>query len=220
MDHSFFEMGRLPSWKTIHCLGDSITFGIAASEGNSWVSRLASRLPEAQVNNYGVSGSTLADWPERDDCFFRRYREMAPEADLIIVSGGINDFNHGIPLGTPASDQPGEFYGALNLMIPDLIRRYPLADFCFITPMKAYGFKDYPHWDTENASGHRLVDYRDAILEVCGRYSVPVLDLFSVSGLTPDIPEAKELLMPDGLHPSDLGHARVFRKIFHFLERL
>lgn len=202
--------------KVIHCLGDSITQGVGDGD-QGWVSLLKTMLPDTIIRNYGISGTTISSFPEKGQEFVFRYRDMEPGADVVIVFGGINDYNHSLPLGDLHSEGPDTFYGALKILVPGLIEKYPLADLMFITPIKASGFKGYPHWNAGNEDGHTLKDYRDAIVNVCSYYAVPVLDLFHVSGLGPDIPCAKELLLPDGLHPSPLGYQRVVRKIYNFL---
>ena len=57
--------------------------------------------------------------------------------------------------------------------------------------------------DTPNLNGYILKDYVDKIIEICKKHNLPVIDLFR-SGIID--PNDKELL-PDGLHPSDKGHA-------------
>lgn len=202
--------------KIIHCLGDSITRGVG-DNNLGWVSHLQQMLPNTTIRNYGISGTTISQFEEHGQEFVFRFQDMEPDADVIIVFGGINDYNHGLPLGDTKSQGPDTFYGALKLIVSGLIEKYPLADLMFITPIKVSGFKGYPHWSTANSDGRTLSEYRDAIVHVCKTYSVPVLDLFHTSGLTPDIPSAKALLLSDGLHPSPLGYEKVTRKIYNFL---
>lgn len=202
--------------KKINCLGDSITFG-AGNDGHSWADELAELFPESEIRKYGICGSTLSRFEERSDAFVERYHEMEMDYDLCIVYGGVNDYNHALPLGEIGDHGPDSFYGALDLLITELLAARPEGEVMFITPMKTRDFKDYPHWNTENAAGYRLKAYRDAIVEVCMQYSIPVLDLFSMSGITADIPEMKQLIQPDGLHPSRLGYLRMARKIYNFI---
>lgn len=202
--------------KIINCLGDSITQGVG-DNNMGWVSHLQQLLPNTTIRNYGISGTTITRYEEHGNEFVFRFQDMDPDADVIIVFGGINDYNHGLPLGSEDSQGPDTFYGALKIIVSGLIEKYPLADLMFITPIKACGFKGYPHWNTANSDGRKLAEYRDAIVRVCESYAVPVLDLFNISGLTPDIPNAKALLLSDGLHPSPLGYEKVTRKIYNFL---
>ena len=202
--------------KTINCLGDSITSDYS-DDNSSWVEMLHRALPVKKINTYGIAGTTVADDGIRNDCFAKRFLDMDKTADVIIVFGGINDFNRSILLGDISSSRITEFYGALKVVCRGLIEMYPEADIFFITPMHAFGFKDYPHWNTKNEAGKILKDYRNAIIDVCEYYNIPVLDLYSVSGITPDVPENKEIMLPDGLHPSKNGRIKIARKIINFL---
>ena len=51
-------------------------------------------------------------------------------------------------------------------------------------------------------------------------YALPVLDLYATSGIQPKNPVCRERLCPDGLHPSDEGHALIARRIGQFLQTL
>ncbi|MBP3399157.1 MAG: SGNH/GDSL hydrolase family protein [Erysipelotrichaceae bacterium] len=209
----------MKSWlegKVISCLGDSITQGVGNND-ISWTHYLTEMLPVKRINNYGIAGTRITRDAGWDQAFVDRYSLMDPESDIIIVWGGINDCNHALPLGDITSYSPETFYGALNLIADGLQKKYPLADILFITPMKANGFKGYRHWSTKSESGVNLLDYRQAILDVCQNHSIMVLDLFNESGITPDIPEIKECLLPDGLHPSKEGYLRIARKIANVL---
>ena len=93
----------------------------------------------------------------------------------------------------------------------------PKGELVCLTPMRVRDFLDFPHWNTENKAGKRLIDYRQVILEIAGEYSVPVLDLFLESGISGDIPELKEYIQKDGLHPTNEGYLRLTRKIYRFL---
>lgn len=64
---------------------------------------------------------------------------MEPEADVIVVFGGTNDFGHGdAPLGTMSDRTPYTFYGACHVLIRKLLERYPEAELVFMTPLHRY----------------------------------------------------------------------------------
>ena len=65
-----------------------------------------------------------------------------------------------------------------------------------------------------------LKDYVLAIKQTCEYYSIPVLDLYSVSGLQPEIPLIKKLFMPDGLHPNDDGYRKLCGIIDAYIKTL
>ncbi len=66
----------------------------------------------------------------------------------------------------------------------------------------------------------KLLDYVNAILEVAAEYSTPVLDLYRNCGIQPKIQIQRELFMPDGIHPNDLGYERIADRIIAFLNGL
>ncbi|MGN1344353.1 MAG: SGNH/GDSL hydrolase family protein [Traorella sp.] len=201
--------------KIVSALGDSITQGVG-NHDISWTNYLEDLLP-VKVNNYGIAATKITKEIGSSDSFVDRYINIDPNSDIIIVFGGINDFNHGLPLGIRSSFDPYTFYGALNTICHGLQSKFPMADILFITPMKAFGFKNYPHWNSLNSDIHRLVDYRNAICEVCEDHSIMVLDLYSESGILVDVDNMKDKLLCDGLHPSKEGYLRIARKIANVL---
>lgn len=98
-----------------------------------------------------------------------------------------------------------------------LISRYPAALIVFMTPMHRCGEDDV----LLNNYGVRrcapLISYVDAIIEAAGSYGIPVLDLYRISGIQPNVPVLKEQYMPDGLHPNDHGHERIAQRLRGFL---
>ena len=94
-----------------------------------------------------------------------------------------------------------------------LLNKYPLAHIVFVTPL---------HRETEDAKINSrgkavklpLAGYVSIIKEIAAYYGLPVLDLFSESGIQPRVEIIKKLYMPDGLHPSDLGAERIAQRLY------
>ena len=63
-------------------------------------------------------------------------------------------------------------------------------------------------------------DYADAIKETACYYSIPVLDLYSSSGMNPAIKEQEKLYFYDGLHPNDAGYEKLSYKVEAFLKNM
>ena len=208
--------------KKVNFLGDSITEGTGTSCKDAMFSEILRReLELAEARNYGIGGTRIAEqrivpgeWiDERDFC--RRYKTMDPDADVVVVFGGSNDYGHGnADFGTPLSDTPKTFCGALNCLMRGLIEMYPASEIVFLTPIKR------SEGDAPNSRGYTLKMYSDAIKEAAERYSIPVLDLYLLSGITPEIEAQREALCPDGLHPNDAGHMRLASRIKGFLKSL
>lgn len=98
-------------------LGDSITEGYGAEnqEYHIYWQRLRDNCGLAQARGYGISGTRIAvqHWkenPKHDQDFISRVDLMDEDADLIVVFGGTNDYDHGdAPLGN-ISRLPLDFY--------------------------------------------------------------------------------------------------------------
>ena len=209
--------------KIVHFLGDSITEGAGASNlDHCYVTVLGRTYGLKQANNFGISGTRIArqltpsENPNRDRDYVERGALLPLEADAVVVFGGTNDYGHGdAPMGKFEDRTPNTFYGALHCLYTELIERFPTVPILVVTPTHRLG-------ETQpTAPGKKvLADYVDAILEVARYYSLPVLDLFAVSGMQPAVPIIQETYMKDGLHPSDAGHAKLARLIAEALQAL
>ena len=144
---------------TWNVLGDSIT-SINYSRPNWW--EIIMKKHNMSVNNYGISGTTLAHTDERHlwdynfkrldaeaigynpedpntwgtgNCMCERFSKMNDDADLITVMGSTNDGK--VKLGTWDSTDTSTFYGALNVLIQGLINKYPNKKIAFFTPIQS-----------------------------------------------------------------------------------
>ena len=212
----------------INFLGDSIT----EPYGTSDISHAYWKLLEARdgviARGYGIGGTRIARQqvpmpPENakwDRYFLSRVPQMDPDADVITVFGGTNDYGHGdAAIGDFRDRTDDTFYGALHNLYHALIVKYPGRPIVVMTPL---------HRENEtrvyNELGVRTVgtleDYVDIIQEVAAYYSLPVLDLYRTSGMNPNIPELKARYNPDCLHPNDAGHELIYHKLRELLIRL
>ncbi len=204
---------------TIVCFGDSTTWGDdgtgAGGPAISWTSHLGGLLGGANVVNYGVKGSRLAIKADRSDSFVERLDGVEAGADVYVLFGGVNDFSRNVPLGQMDSTDPHEFYGALDLLIRGLIAKSPEARLVVMTPAKTSGKheKDIPGSFEKNHLGLTQEPYVAAVRAVADYYSVPVIDLYAGSGISPYLPEHRERYMPDGLHYSPAGYERLAGRI-------
>lgn len=217
MPFLYEEIMELKNLK-VNFLGDSITEGVGASKyENAYVARFAA-MTGAICRNYGISGTRIArrrvpyENPGFDWDFVSRYQVMDPDADVIVVFGGTNDYGHGdAPLGEMAHRTPWTFYGALHCLFFGLVTRYPESTIVIMTPL---------HRESEDVDTPGLHAYAKAIREVAEYYSLPVLDLWAVSGIQPKVPAIRQRYFADHVHPNDNGHAVVANKLKRFLENL
>lgn len=191
----------------MNCLGDSTTWGDngIGTGGNeiSWTTQIKKFIKFKTIRNYGINGSRIAITSDRDDSFVERYNDMKNDADIITVLGGVNDFHHDVPIGDISSFDPYYFYGALNNIISRLLEKYTDRKIIFITPMKnnfVHPTKNYPDSFSFNKLNLKQIDYVNAIRNICDYYSIPILDLYTESGISPYSEYQTELYMPDKLH--------------------
>lgn len=210
--------------KKIAFLGDSITEGVGASKPENRFTDVFGRLSGAKVYNHGIGGTRIA--PQRDNRgerwdldFILRADEIEQDADAIVIFGGTNDFGHGdAPMGEFGDKTPDTFYGALYVLFGKMIERCPLAQFVVMTPL--HRMSEDEIINERGLPRRKLKEYVDAIKAVAEYYSLPVLDLWACAGLQPHVDVIREKLMPDGLHPSDLGHARIAERLYGFMKTL
>ena len=202
--------------KKVTCVGDSITAGSGTTK--TYWSILDDTLELESMTGMGVAGSCVSatsDYKTGNSPLINRYKSI-PDSDIITIYMGTNDYGHETPMGTIDDTEDVSFYGALNVIIPGIQKAHPDALLVWMTPTHRYGFGTskmlgtaftYDH--LPNGRGYSLDDYVDAIKEVCDKYDVPVIDLFTLSGMDPSLSEVRSQYMPDGLHLNSAGHEKI-----------
>lgn len=215
MDITMRWMGA--TWNVV---GDSIT------QGNEYATEAKRLLSIGQVNNHGINGTCLASVSDADtESMAYRVKEIDNTADLVTIFGGTNDWGStkgGKPLGAMGDTDPKTVYGAIDSIITTVLTNNPKAKLAFITPLQRNYIGEGTTrrgWSetTINDQGIYLIEVVDAIMEVCNRYAVPVLDLYRNSGIT-DL--NKQQWLADGLHPNQAGYQLIGKQIASFLHTL
>ena len=205
----------------INFLGDSITEGaLASSQENTFVS-LVGKYLNCEVRNYGIGGSRIARQkshsadPRWDLDFVGRVDAMNPDADLVFVFGGTNDYGHGdAPMGNIEDSSVYTFYGAMNVLIDKLIEKYNKEKLVFLIPLYREN-ENNPYGDgTALTPRLPLSEYRKAMVEVLTNRKITILDFKDEIGK----PEGNPLIQ-DGLHPNDEGHKKLAVLICDFIKQ-
>ncbi len=201
--------------KTILFLGDSITEGHVA-ENLYGFPRIMEEKYGIQAGIYGLHDTRIArqqtpsPYPQWDLDFYIRSQDMPPFAHAVVVFGGTNDYGTGdAPLGKLGDATRDTFYGALQVLLAELKQRYPQAVIAVLTPLPRIT-------EEQPETGKTLLSYVQAVRQVAAANGLPMLDLYTQSGLDP----ADAITMPDGLHPSDAGHEKLARQLGDFLLNL
>ena len=212
--------------KKIAFLGDSITEGCGTSSIEHTFWNVLGQKTGAQVFGYGIGGTRIAPQrvpsdPRADQDFISRVDGMIPDADVVVVFGGTNDYGHGdAPFGTRGDQTSETFCGELHVLFTKLSERYPAAQLVVMTPTHRLSETDSVMNEFGVRRSGNLRAYVQAIRDAAEDFAVPVLDLFRVSGIQPSVPALREAYMPDGLHPNDAGHAKIADKLIGFLQTL
>lgn len=203
--------------KKIVFLGDSITESCGASEKEKGFAYRFRDKTGAIVTELGIGGSRIAykftptlDFLIYDRMYESRLYEIPSDAEAIVVFGGTNDYGHGdAPLGKMGDDTIFTFYGAVYQLIKKIRYAFPNAQLIFATPL---------HRQAEHERGLNLIDFVNAIKEVCAKENVPVVDLYNLYKVNPENDEDRIKYAPDGLHPNDLGHDLLSDTFIKYLE--
>ncbi|WP_298836849.1 SGNH/GDSL hydrolase family protein [Clostridium sp.] len=213
-------MDKRSKWqgKKVNFLGDSITCGYGTTKIYHEI--IKSKIGLEVARNYGINATRIASCAhDEDNSMSVRFSKMEDDADLIIVFAVTNDFGHDLsPIGEFGDRSTSTFHGACHVLMRGLIEKCYDKTIAFITSLHREFHEDVYY--EENASGNGLEQYVNIIKEVTRFHSLPVLDLYSVSGMQPKVPIIKELYIPDGLHPNEAGHERLAEKITTFMETL
>lgn len=199
--------------KIANFLGDSQTQANSHKKKtyHDWVKEI---LGLSKVNNYGVSGTTIAKKNETDDtAMCIRYANMDNNADLICVMGGVNDRWFNNQMGNFGDSDPITFYGAMETLCDGLLTKYRGKTIIFITPTEQNNYG----CNISNKTGYTATDFANAMKRVCAKYSIPVFDANTCSGIYPINEANGSLYTTDKLHLNDKGHEVLGNKLSKFI---
>ena len=178
---------------------------------HDWVKEI---LGLSKVNNYGISGTTIAKKRSNDDTAMSvRYTNMDNNADLICVMGGVNDTWFNCQLGKFGDSDPITFYGAMEKLCDGLLTKYPGKTIIFITPTE----QNNGNCTSANTTGYTPTDFSNAMKRVCAKYSIPVFDANTCLGIYPFNEANARLYTSDKLHLNNKGHEILGNKLSKFI---
>lgn len=184
--------------------GDSITWGASDHEKGGWVSRLnleyLNKFDDCQVYNLGISGDTSKNVLDR---FSSEIAARTPE--VIIVAIGINDacLFKGVPQVSLS-----DFLINIKKIIE--FARSVDAELGIIGLTRVYEEKTNPvDYDDDYSWENDIIDtYDQKLRELCGKESISYCDVSKV---------LNDSNLPDGVHPNDVGHEKLFKIIEEFI---
>ena len=180
--------------------GDSICYGEGYRGGYA---KLISENNNMSYTNKGVSGATITR-REGVSCILDSVLNSTETADYIILEGGTNDaggfqeFGE-ITTGYTAALNETTFCGAVESLLKNSLIKWHDKKICFILTTNTHRRPNQKH-------------YFDTIKQICEKWSIPYLDLFTKGRLNTNIEIMKNSYTsdwqgtPDGLHPNEQGY--------------
>lgn len=229
--------------KRVAYLGDSMTQPSKNGTNKIYWEYLSEWLG-IQPFVYGISGH---QWNNIYNQAVKLYEEKGTAVDAIIIFAGTNDYNHSIPIGSFFSESTKEtnhngkivtrkyrvpiendttFCGRVNKALAFLKAKFPDQQIIILTPIHR-GFAKFsatnvqPEESFANGQGLFLDAYVDALKQAGSIWAIPVIDLYSVSGLYPLADSQVQYFNnadTDRLHPNAKGNYRLALTIFHQLQ--
>ena len=197
--------------KKMCIIGDSYVANHNESYTLTWHYKIAQENEMVYVN-YGINGNGLvaSGSPAIGTPVIDRYTEMDDDADYVIVVGGKNDYNKQLSIAS--------FKTGLATLCAGLVNKYAErgSRIAFFTPWDDYDSGTDP-------STIKLIEYVDAIIEICGKYSIQVFDssrkssmfMFDATFRTNYCQSATDIS-----HLNSAGHDLFKNKAFNFLNQL
>jgi len=235
------------SWqgKRVAYLGDSMTQKSTKGTNKIYWEYLSEWL-DIKSFVYGVSGN---QWDGIYKQALKLSEDKGTAVDAIFIFAGTNDFNHGIPMGsffnetTKETNHNGKvvtrkfrvpiendstFCGRINKVMALLKTRFPEQQIIIMTPIHR-GFAKFSDTNVQpeecfaNGIGLYLDAYVDALKQAAQNWAVPVIDLYSLSGLYPLADSQVQYFNnadTDRLHPNAKGNYRLAKTILYQLQAL
>jgi len=187
-------------------LGDSMTQ--KPGDGSSVYWEYLATLLGIKPFVYGISGH---QWNDIYDQAVKLNNERGTDIDAIFIFAGTNDYNNNLPLGRfftesiKQTNHDGQnvtrkyrsriyndttFCGRINKVMSYLKTHYPKQQVIILTPLHR-GYAKFSEGNVQpgenytNGQGLYLEDYVNCLKQAALNWAVPMIDLYSVSGLFP-----------------------------------
>ena len=190
--------------KTLVIFGDSYVKNHVRPIEETWHYKLAVKY-NMEYRNFGWNGNCVA-YDRTDENFgppmYERYKELPDKADYVIVCAGHNDATQMRKKGEGTE----LFREKLGVLCEGLIRKFPEAKICFVTPWRV--------------PSPMFPEMTEVLLEVCGSYSIPVFDATRNSNIFVQDEGFRRIYFQnpgDTAHLNSAGHDRFLPTMEHFL---
>ncbi len=193
--------------KRLGIIGDSYVKNHKEPVENTWHYKFAKKHG-MEYFNYGKNGSSIAySSPRWGEAMYLRYKEMPDSLDYVLVVGGHND---GFKLDSIGGIDI--FKERLAMLCEGLIAKYPTAKIFFFT-----------RWNCKDFKGSDAEKVVNAMIEVCGNYSIPIFDSARKGGIYAGDDHFRKIYFQksknntDTAHLNEKGHERFLKVAESFI---
>ncbi len=190
---------------TLAIYGDSISIKY---EGGGWPQKIEKHIAFKTIYNHAIGGSGISrTTPNNTLSLLDDENNLHPDADIVIIWHGTNEWYWGAPLGKPDDESEDTYAGAISSAVHKLRAVNPEVKIIWMTPLFRHQAPNMVEsteeaWDTKNKSGFTMKDYIEMIWEQSNRLCFPVIDLRRLTNFSK---ENKHLYYRDIAHPSEKG---------------
>ncbi len=180
---------------------------------------LNEKLGLENLGNYAVGGHTILDQRE-----FILKQDFS-QAQLVIISVGVNDFSRSVPIGNlpdiANTVYDDTFYGAYAQCLDHIFNSNPSVKVILMTPLHRNTLHRNGSGVTSVSdtviNGNTLFDFADAIVNLGRIYSCPVADMLSNSGLNHI--NLKNYTF-EGVHPTNKGYEFIVHELIKTVKNI
>ncbi len=145
---------------------------------------------------------------------------MNPDADIIVVFGGTNDYGYGdAEFGEMTDKTPDTFCGAVDFLMTFLKENYAGKEIVFLTPARRAGDLEKSSDILKKPDAKPLKDYVDVIVNKGKQHNIHTLNMYDEFKINPNNEEDKLKYTTDGLHFNNEAHKLMADCIIDFLKK-
>jgi len=198
----------------IFCFGDSITQGFWDTEGG-WVQRLWSELDEAKVSseseryemyNLGVSGDTTEDILHRFE-FELKARLDEDDKQIVLFAVGVNDSQYLIQ-EKQLRFSVADYQKNLEALVDKAKKLNAHVVIVGLAPIDQMKVDPMPWADDRSYRTEYIEQFNEVAKKVAENTNCLFIDLYG-----PLQEQRFAQYLPDGVHPNDEGHQKMYELI-------
>ena len=184
-------------------IGDSITYGIGDYDTLGWATMLKKEIVNKDgtdmcsnlVHIAGFPGATSTEVLERIDNIYRTFQYKGFE-NIIILAIGINDVYE---YGSNGENSLEEYISNMRCII-DYVKKQKIG-LILVGLTKVEEEEEYING--------LIIDYDIALKHLAKESDIDYIPMYDAIG---------ELDLIDGLHPTQIGHEKIFSRIINYIE--